>query len=129
MVGPAVGVVSTVMHDTVDLDRAVAFWSAVLGLEVVHRDARYVYLSPLHPGGAHLAFQLVPEAKTAKNRLHLDVRVPDRAGFAAHVVSLGGRIVGEHQEGDYPTWTVMADPEGNEFCIYEPTRDPEAAEE
>ncbi len=107
------------MHDTADLDQAVAFWTRLLGLEVVHRDTRYAYLSPMRTEGPHLAFQHVPEAKAAKNRLHLDVRVPDRAAFRDLIVSLGGSEIGEHQEGDYPAWTVMADPEGNEFCIYE----------
>lgn len=107
------------MHDTSDLDGAVAFWTELLGLDVLHRDERYVYLSPMSDGGPHLAFQLVPEAKTGKNRLHLDIRVPDRSAFTARVVDLGGAVVGEHQEGDYPSWTVMRDPEGNEFCIYE----------
>lgn len=114
-----VGSVTAVMHDTSDLERAVAFWSEILGLDVLHRDERYVYLSPMSPGGPHLAFQLVPEAKLGKNRLHLDLRVPDRTVFAERVAALGGDVIAEHQEGDYPPWTVMCDPEGNEFCIYE----------
>lgn len=114
-----VGAVTAVMHDTSDLDRAIAFWCEILGLEVVHRDERYAYLSRLGGDGPRLAFQLVPEVKMGKNRLHLDVRVPERAEFAARVVGLGGEVVGEHQEGDYPAWTVMRDPEGNEFCIYQ----------
>lgn len=115
-----VGQVSTVMHDTVDLEGAVAFWSAVLGLEVVARMEKYAYLGRL--GGEEsprLAFQQVPEGRSEKNRLHLDVRVPDRKAFEARVVALGGEVIGEHQEGDFPAWTVCADPEGNRFCIYE----------
>jgi predicted enzyme related to lactoylglutathione lyase len=114
------GTVTTIMHDTVDLDGAVAFWTEILGLEVVHRDDSYVYLSRLSPEGPHLAFQQVPEARPGKNRLHLDLRVPDREAFAARVVELGGSVLGEHQQGDYPVWSVMADPQGNEFCIYTP---------
>lgn len=112
------GTVTTVMHDTADLPGAVAFWTDVLGLEVVYESENYAYLSKLSPGGPHLAFQQVPEDKIVKNRLHLDIRVDDRDAFAAHVVKLGGQVLGEHQEGDYPPWTIMADPEGNEFCIY-----------
>ena len=115
-----IGVVTTIMHDTVDLERAVAIWTAVLGLEVVHREGSYCYLGRLGGGASpRLAFQQVPEVRREKNRLHLDVRVPDRAAFVERVVALGGTVVGEHQEGDFPPWTVMADPEGNEFCIYE----------
>ena len=113
------GTVTAVMHDTADLDGAVTFWSTVLRLDVVHRDERYAYLSRLSEGGPHLAFQFVPEAKATKNRLHLDIRVSDRVAFSRWVVALGGAIVGDHQEGEYPMWTVMRDPEGNEFCIYE----------
>lgn len=114
------GTVSTIMHDTVDLDRAVAFWSALLGLEVVHREGQFAYLDRL--GGEEsprLAFQQVPEGRGEKNRLHLDVRVEDRRAFEERVVELGGEKLGEHQEGDFPTWSVMADPEGNRFCIYD----------
>lgn len=113
------GVVTTIMHDTVDLERALAFWCAVLDLEVVHTDGTFAYLGRL--GGEEsprLAFQQVPEARGEKNRLHLDIRVPDREAFEQRVVELGGTKLGEHQEGDYPTWSVMADPEGNRFCIY-----------
>ena len=113
-----IGTVSTIMHDTTDLDGAVAFWGEILGLEVVHRDESYAYLSRLAPEGPHLAFQLVPESKASKNRLHLDVRVADRVAFAERVVAMGGSVLAEHQHGEYPVWNVMADPQGNEFCIY-----------
>jgi catechol 2,3-dioxygenase-like lactoylglutathione lyase family enzyme len=109
------------MHDTVDLDEAVAFWTVVLGMEVVHRDETYAYLSRIGETGPRLAFQLVEEPRSGKNRLHLDVKVPDRKGFEAFVVRLGGSVVAEHDVPGYPTWTVMADQQGNEFCIYEVT--------
>ena len=113
------GRVSTVMCDTVDLDGAVAFWTEMLGLAVVYRAESYVYLSRMSDQGPMLAFQAVPEPRPGKNRLHLDIRVDDRDTFAARVEELGGRRIGEVQEGDFPPWTVMADPQGNEFCIYE----------
>lgn len=117
--GPT-GVVTTLMHDTADLDGAVAFWTQVLGLEVVHRAGAFVYLSRLAGDtGPRLAFQQVPEPLETKNRLHLDIRVPDRAAFTERVLALGGSVLGEHQEGDFPTWTVLADPEGHRFCVYE----------
>ncbi len=112
------GTVTTVMHDTADLERAVAFWTEILGLEVVYESENYAYLSRLSPEGPHLAFQQVPEDKIFKNRLHLDIRVDDPDRFVERVIALGGERLGEHQEGDYPPWTIMADPEGNEFCIY-----------
>lgn len=111
--------VTTIMHDATDLDGAVDFWTALLGIEVLERTGNYVYLGRLGEGGPHLAFQLVPEDKEVKNRLHLDVKVPDRAEYAAKIEGLGGRQLGEHQEGEFPAWIVMADPQGNEFCIYD----------
>ena len=113
-----IGVVTAVMHDTTDLDGAVSFWTDILGLDVVHRDDTYVYLSKMTPDGPHLAFQLVAEPRAGKNRIHLDVRVPDRAEFEARVVALGGSTIEAVAVEGYPQWTVMADPQGNEFCIY-----------
>lgn len=106
------------MHDTVDLDGAVEFWTGLLGLEVVHRDETFVYLSKMSPEGPHLAFQRVDEPRPGKNRLHLDVRVPDRAAFEKRVIAAGGEKLGEQDVPGYPSWSVMADPQGNEFCIY-----------
>jgi predicted enzyme related to lactoylglutathione lyase len=114
-----IGTVTTVMHDTADLDEAISFWTKVLGLEIAHRDEIYAYLGKLSENGPHLAFQKVPEPKEGKNRLHLDVKVPDRKAFEAYVISLGGSVIEEHDHPGYPVWTIMADPQGNEFCIYE----------
>lgn len=119
----AQGVITTVVLDTADLEAAEQFWTSVLELKVVHRAEPYVYLSRICASGPHLALQKVPERKAGKNRLHFDIRVPDRSAMAARVVELGGRVLGEHQEGDLPVWTVVADSEGNEFCIYQSSTD------
>jgi catechol 2,3-dioxygenase-like lactoylglutathione lyase family enzyme len=111
--------VTTVMVDTNDLDRAVEFWSNLLALEEVHRTDSYVYLSPMTEGGPHLAFQLVEETRSAKNRLHLDVRVGDRTAAIEWITSAGGGHVTDVAEPGFPEWSVMADPDGNQFCIYE----------
>lgn len=118
--------VSAVMHDTTDLSGAVSFWTEILGLAVVFQNGTYAYLSPLCPGGPHLAFQQVSEAKAAKNRLHLDVRVDNRAAAEERIMGLGGSRVREVEEPGFPVWTVMNDPEGNEFCIYEASGSGEA---
>ena len=73
-------------------------------------------------------FQKVPEPKTAKNRLHLDVWVPgetrenpaspdDKRAHAAHLVNHGARVLHEMDQPGMGFWVVMADPEGNEFCV------------
>ncbi|MFE2096410.1 VOC family protein [Streptomyces sp. NPDC059468] len=68
--------------------------------------------------GRRLLFQRVPEAKTAKNRLHLDLHpgAGRRADEVARLTALGARVLRE-VEGPAGDWTVMADPEGNEFCV------------
>ena len=73
-----------------------------------------------HPtGGApRVLFQLVPEPKTVKNRVHLDVRVGDEARDAevARLTALGATVLHHGQQGPY-RWVTMADPEGNELCL------------
>ena len=76
-----------------------------------------------HPDGpasgrSRVLFQLVPEAKTVKNRLHLDVRVgaDDLAAVQERLTSRGATFLHDGRQGPY-VWVTMADPEGNEFCI------------
>jgi hypothetical protein len=57
-------------------------------------------------------FQLVPEPKTVKNRLHLDLSADDPAAEVDRLIALGARVVAE-----YDRWTTLADPEDNEFCV------------
>ena len=108
--------VGTVMIDCNDLDIMVEFWGNVLDLEAKARYPSYVWMSRLSGDGPALAFQLVPEPKTIKNRLHLDLTADDREGFVARVESLGGARIADHEVQGFQ-WTIMADPEGNEFCV------------
>ena len=64
------------------------------------------------PDRPRFFFVKVPEPKVAKNRLHLDLRAADPPAEVARVVALGARVTAE-----LPGWTVLADPEGNEFCV------------
>jgi hypothetical protein len=57
-------------------------------------------------------FQLVPEPRRVKNRVHLDLRASDRVAEVARLVGLGASVIGE-----FDGWTTLADPEGNEFCV------------
>ena len=111
--------VTAIMHDTTDLDGTVAFWRTLLGMEEAYRDERYVYVSRMAPDGPFLAFQKVAEVKAGKNRLHMDIRVSDRLTAIQEIIEMGGTHIRDHQEADFPLWSVMSDPEGNEFCIYE----------
>ncbi|GGW79993.1 hypothetical protein GCM10010503_66840 [Streptomyces lucensis JCM 4490] len=69
--------------------------------------------------GRRLLFQRVPEAKTVKNRLHLDLHPGDgrRAEEVARLQALGARVLREVREPS-GAWVLMADPEGNEFCVH-----------
>jgi hypothetical protein len=67
--------------------------------------------------GPRVFFHRVPEGKTVKNRVHLDVRAGDgRDAKVEQLVAAGGTVIGHGEEGP-STWVVMTDPEGNEFCV------------
>ena len=121
-----------------------AFWAEVLGYEVedssalveqlvssgqlpasevVQVDGRAAFrvgAGITDPTGQRprLLFQVVPEDKEAKNRVHLDLRVADaeRPAEIERLEGLGARRIGEGNQGPH-AWVVMADPEGNEFCV------------
>ena len=108
--------VGTVMIDCNDLDGMVEFWKQALNLEEKGRYPDYVWLSRLGDGGPALAFQQVPEPREGKNRLHLDLTSDDPEAFKQLVIDLGGSHVEDHEMSGFH-WTVLADPEGNVFCV------------
>ncbi|MDN5772073.1 MAG: VOC family protein, partial [Microlunatus sp.] len=69
------------------------------------------------PGWPKISFQPVPEARSVKNRLHLDLDVDDIAAAVAAAVALGAVAVGVPVTDESGTFVVMRDPEGNEFCF------------
>jgi predicted enzyme related to lactoylglutathione lyase len=113
---PAVGRFSHVVIDVVDLDAATSFWCAVLDVSVELRWQQYVILAPTVAGGPAVALQTVPEGKTGKNRVHIDLAVADLDAARAAIEALGGRQVGATAEHGI-TLAIMADPDGNEFCL------------
>ena len=108
--------VGTVMIDCNDLDTMVAFWKEILDLEEKVRHPNYVWLGRLGDKGPALAFQLVPEPREGKNRIHLDLAAADPEAFTARDIELGGSRIEDHEAGDFH-WSVLADPEGNVFCV------------
>jgi len=68
--------------------------------------------------GPRLLFQVVPEAKAVKNRVHLDLHFPPERGDAEveRLIGLGATRLWDGQQGPH-TWVTLADPEGNEFCV------------
>lgn len=128
-------VVLAVVLDCADLDRSATFWCAALGYadpdELADPDAqepdaqdpagRYRRLLPAEGDGVELLLQRVPELKMTKNRVHLDLRVPDLGDEVARLVALGARhTTGVAIEEGGWTWYVLADPDGNEFCVLRP---------
>ena len=100
--------------DCSDLDRMAEFWQAAVGFVVDGSiEGRYVSLSG---HGVTLTLQAVAEPKTVKNRIHWDVSV--RSGGLAALEAVGATILRRRDEEI--AWTVMADPEGNEFCAFSP---------
>jgi predicted enzyme related to lactoylglutathione lyase len=114
-----VGRLTDITIDACDVPTMAAFWGAVLGVEQAHRFGPYTNLEPL-PGGLVVGFQQVAEPPPpGKVRLHLDVRVEDLEEAVGRVVELGGRHVEDVAELGQ-RWAVMADPEGNAFCLLGP---------
>jgi catechol 2,3-dioxygenase-like lactoylglutathione lyase family enzyme len=111
-----------VTHVTVDcLDpRTVAsFWAQVLGMEVHPEsdDDSAAVGGPSRPAGSpSWLFLRVPEAKTAKNRMHVDLEAGDLTAEVDRLVALGAAHLHDHEE-DGTRWSVLQDPEGNEFCV------------
>jgi len=109
-----VAFVKSVTFDCAEPLRLATFWAAALGSNVDEdsTDER-AWVEPAGWGGPTLWFQPVPEAKTAKNRQHFDLRTMDTVeAEVERLVALGATVTGS--DGDV---VVMADPEGNEFCV------------
>lgn len=109
--------VDALTFDCADPRRLAAFWTEVLGYLIADVDEDGAEIVDPAGGGWRLLFLVVPEGKAVKNRVHLDLRPPvSMAAEVERVVALGAtvyRYVEEH--GSF--WTVMRDPEGNEFCV------------
>ena len=93
------------------------FWAAVLGYEIAEIDEEDALIRDPRGEGWPILFQSVPEGKSVKNRLHLDLRpTTSMADEKDRVAALGAREFRYVTEGG-SFWTVMLDPEGNEFCV------------
>lgn len=110
-------VLSGVTIDCVDPERVALFWSVLLGRDRGQSQAGWVYLGERGDAQPRLVFQPVPEPRTGKVRIHLDVSVDDIDEAMELVASLGGGFTGERHDHAGGVVVVMADPEGNEFCL------------
>ncbi len=124
--------VQCVCVDTRDPDRLARFWAEALGWRRTYEEPEEVVLEP--PEGSpqdgvapDLLFLKVPEEKVGKNRLHLDLRPDDQAAEVERLAGLGARRVSVGQGSDV-SWVVLADPDGNEFCVLRALRPDELAD-
>jgi predicted enzyme related to lactoylglutathione lyase len=109
--------VDTLTIDCHDPKLLADFWSAALGYRLDEIDEEDAVVKPAAGPGWTMLFQTVPEEKTVKNRFHLDVRPSgSMATEVARMERLGATAITRVDEGG-SFWTVMGDPEGNEFCV------------
>jgi hypothetical protein len=124
----------SVVVDCKDVTAQSRWWAEVLDWRVVFESKDEVVLVPPHAldssrdiprleRGPGLVFVAVPEEKTVKNRLHIDLSPPpdgDQEAEVRRLEAMGARRVGVGQDPSAVSWVVMADPEDNEFCVLTP---------
>ncbi|MEY9964086.1 putative enzyme related to lactoylglutathione lyase [Streptacidiphilus sp. MAP12-16] len=110
-----------IVVDARDLPAQARFWAGVLDWRILSEREREVVIGPEETAPVGICFMPVTEGKTLKNRLHLDLNPgPDeRDAEIERILALGARRVDIGQTGS-ESWTVLADPEGNEFCVLRP---------
>ncbi|WP_270887320.1 VOC family protein [Pedococcus sp. 5OH_020] len=122
----------TVVIDSHDIAALSRWWAETLDFRIIYEDEHEVAVIPRHASVDHieeadawarqpqgLVFVPVPEGKTVKNRLHIDLAPhtsQDRDAEIASLLQRGATLADVGQDPDV-TWTVLRDPEGNEFCV------------
>lgn len=101
--------------DVRDLGRATKFWSELLDIGVSGSDGDFVWLEDIAPG-VRLILQLVPETKEVKSPVHLDITGADPENVIARAIELGAERIDVVRQPGYEL-VVLADPDGNEFCV------------
>jgi len=112
-----------IVIDAHDLSAQARFWARVLNWNILSEREREVVIGPHDTAPVGICFMPVTDTKTVKNRLHLDLTSDpeDRDAEIERIVALGARRVDIGQSGS-ESWTVLADPEGNEFCVVRPKK-------
>ena len=116
-----------IVIDAHDLARLARFWSEVLGWKILSEREREVVIGPDVDATVGICLMPAGEEKSVKNRVHLDLNpgsdagADDRDAEISRIIALGARRVDIGQTGN-ESWIVLADPEGNEFCILRPKR-------
>jgi len=110
-----------IVIDTHDLPALARFWAQVLDWPILSEREREIVIGPDADAPVGICFMPVTDAKKVKNRLHLDLNPgpEDREAEIERILGLGARRVEIGQSADV-SWTVLADPEDNEFCVLRP---------
>ena len=113
----------TVTLDAAEPRRLADFWSKMLDYKVVYDSAEEVAIEKADESGPAVLFVRAPDEKAGKNRMHFDLNPDDQDAEVERALSLGATHVdiGQSRDPDV-TWKVLADPEGNEFCILTPRK-------
>jgi predicted enzyme related to lactoylglutathione lyase len=106
--------VGMITFDTTDASALAAWWARHTG-GTVHDDNGGWFVT-VSSDGPTLAFQKIEDPTPGKNRIHLDLHVPDRAATAQGLLADGATLVAEREMPGF-CWTVLADPDGNQFCL------------
>lgn len=110
-----------IVIDTYDLPGLARFWTQALGWQTLSEREREIVIGPDLNAPVGICFMPVTDAKIVKNRVHIDLTTSaaDRDQEIDRLLALGARRVDIGQTGE-ESWTVLADPEGNEFCVVRP---------
>lgn len=115
----AIGWMRSIVIDAAEPRRLADFWCRVLDVEVVEDESDWVQLSP-DPGGTFMAFQPVTGPRPDRLVARPDIEVTDIDAARDRVLAIGGSFVRTIEELKGDSHYVMADPEGNEFCLVQP---------
>lgn len=107
--------VGSVVIDVNDIPKMRSFWEPALGYSLEYEADDWVKLVDPNGKGVTVSLQLVPERRTEKNRLHLDLYASDQMGEVERLEGLGAKRVRGPKEGE--DFVVLEDPEGNLFCV------------
>jgi predicted enzyme related to lactoylglutathione lyase len=105
-----------IVIDCEEIETLYEFWAAALGYRKIGIKDNYGLLLPEDTTHPPVLIQRVPEPKTAKTRVHFDIRVDDVEAKASALEAIGARRIDVGQPAD-ANFIPMADPEGNEFCV------------
>jgi Glyoxalase-like domain len=114
--------IATLTIDSTDPDALADWWAKAMDFDVTYRspqeetEDREVAIQARGGSGLEVLFVQVPEEKTLKNRYHFDLRPDDRDAEVERLIGMGATKV-DIGQGPEVTWVVLADPQGNEFCV------------